>query len=317
MGTWKKTSPDRLTRTRSMSVATWAVFNFDGDRQNGGTHVFLNAQLRNYWSLGGVLFAGWRGWADDLTRGGPTARRASSRMGDVWVETDTRKRASAYLETSYQTNEYGGWSLTQSLQLKVQPASWLSLSLGPNLVRGHTVAQWVGAFADPLATVTYGSRYVFAGLDQTEVSMTTRINWILSPRLSLQVYAQPLLSAGAYRGFKELARPRTFDFVRYGTDGGTLLYDPGARRYTVDPDGAGSAAPFAFDDPDFNFKSLRVNAVFRWEWKLGSTIYAVWSQGRADLADPGRLALGRDASSLFHAPADDVFLVKVSYRLGR
>ena len=79
---------------------------------------------------------------------------------------------------------------------------------------------------------------------------------------------QPLLATGDYSGFKELARPRTFDFLEYGATAGSIAYDPATRSYTADPDGpTGAAPPFTFGDPDFNLKSLRLNAVFRWEMK--------------------------------------------------
>jgi hypothetical protein len=121
---------------------------------------------------------------------------------------------------------------------------------------------------------------------------------------------------GDYERFKELARPRGFDFRVYGEGAGTL-----ARRadggYRADPDGPGPAPALDFDDPDFNFKSLRANAVFRWEWRLGSTLYVVWTQQRQNTANPGQLRFGRDAADLLEAPADDVFLVKLTYRFGR
>ncbi len=93
--------------------------------------------------------------------------------------------------------------------------------------------------------------------------------------------------------------------------------DPAARNYTVDPDGAGPAAPFTFADPDFNLKSLRVNAVFRWELKPGSTIYGVWTRQQQDTSVLGGFRLGRDAARMFSAPGDDVFLVKMAYWIGR
>jgi hypothetical protein len=147
--------------------------------------------------------------------------------------------------------------------------------------------------------------------------MTTRVNWILTPNVSLQVYAQPLISVGKYRGFKELARPRSFDFLRYGADTGSLAYNAGTSSYSVDPDGPGPAPAFAFAQPDFNFKSARVNAIFRWEWRPGSTLYLAWTQRRQDTAHPGDFELRRDARALLAAPADDVLMMKVSYRFGR
>jgi hypothetical protein len=129
--------------------------------------------------------------------------------------------------------------------------------------------------------------------------------------MSLQVYMQPLVSVGDYDGFKELARPRTFDFVRFGRDRGAIARDAAARQYTVSPGDGG--VPFTFDDPDFNFKSLRLNAIFRWEWRRGSAMYFVWTEQREDTAHPGQFVFGRDIGDTFRAPGNDVVMFKIAY----
>jgi hypothetical protein len=192
----------------------------------------------------------------------------------------------------------------------------LSISLGPLFNRSRGNAQYVRSVTDETATSTYGSRYVFADIDQTSVSLTTRVNWILSPKMSLQVYMQPLISVGDYWDFKELAQPDTYSFSRYGQEVGEISVDSN-RQHTVDPDLAGPAQPFTFRDPDFNFKSLRVNAIFRWEWRLGSTLYFVWQENRQDLSNPGTLSPRRDVGRLFSAAPDDVFLVRLAYWISR
>ncbi len=105
----------------------------------------------------------------------------------------------------------------------------------------------------------------------------------------------------------------------FGQDLGTLeSTGTGAdRTWTVDADGAAGPAPaFTFADPDFNFRSLRGNAVLRWEWRPGSTLYLVWTQARSDTAPVGDVRLGRDGDALLRARPDDILLVKVSYWLG-
>jgi len=86
---------------------------------------------------------------------------------------------------------------------------------------------------------------------------------------------------------------------------------------TVDPDGAGPAAPFSFADPNFAARSLRGTAVLRWEYRPGSTIYFAWTQQRSGVGPEGSLDLTRDQSALLRDPADNVFLVKMNYWLGR
>jgi hypothetical protein len=85
----------------------------------------------------------------------------------------------------------------------------------------------------------------------------------------------------------------------------------------VEPDNGGPGREFAFANPDYNFKSLRVNAVFRWEWRLGSTFYAVWTQQREDYASPGTQEIGRDVRAMLGATADNVFMIKVAYWFSR
>jgi hypothetical protein len=163
----------------------------------------------------------------------------------------------------------------------------------------------------------YGRRYVFAGLDQTEISFTTRFDVILSPRMSLQMYLQPLMSVGTYTGFKEAAAPRTYDFLTYGQDTGTISFDADAGAYLVYPGPGGTGNPFLIPNPDFNYTSLRGTTVFRWEFKPGSTFYVVWTSEREDETSEGTLSFNQDVSRMMRAPGDNVFMVKMSYWFGR
>jgi len=97
-------------------------------------------------------------------------------------------------------------------------------------------------------------------------------------------------------------------------DIGTISQEDG--RYVVDPDGSGDAPAFAFSNPDFNFRSLRGNAVLRWEFRPGSTLFFVWTHARSDVEPIGTMNLRHDLDALFDAKADNIFLVKLSYWIG-
>jgi hypothetical protein len=174
------------------------------------------------------------------------------------------------------------------------------------------MTQWVTNVEDEWMTATYGTRHIFSTIRQKTFSCSIRLNWIFTPRLSLQAYIQPFIAVGAYDGFKELARPGSYDFNRFGEGGSTVSY--GDETYTIDPDGPGGAPVFSFDNPDFNYKSLRGTVVLRWEYRPGSTLYVVWTQDRADYADPGDFRFGRDFRNLLKAPGDNIFMVKFTYR---
>ena len=111
---------------------------------------------------------------------------------------------------------------------------------------------------------------------------------------------QPLLASGRYGDFKELALPRTFDSIHTARRLLSRTIPPGARTPSI-PDASGPSPSFSFNNPDFNFKSLRLNAIFRWEFRPGSTLYVVWTEQRQDDSNPGEFRVRRDFSRLFSA----------------
>jgi hypothetical protein len=174
--------------------------------------------------------------------------------------------------------------------------------------------QYVTTAADPNATQTYGRRYVFADIKQHTLMTSIRLNWTFSTTMSLQTYVRPFISTGDYSKFKEFAEPGTYNFDVYGTEKGSISKSNG--EYTVSPDDNGNSPDIRFSDPDFNFRSVQGNAVFRWEYMPGSTLYFVWQQQRSDFAGVGSFDIGRDLDGLFSAKPTNVFLVKVSYWFG-
>jgi hypothetical protein len=177
------------------------------------------------------------------------------------------------------------------------------------------VDQYVQTVADTLARTTFGRRHVFANVEATTLSVETRVEWAFSPRLTLQMWMQPFVSSGQFDSYKEFVSPSQFEFARYGVDRGTL--DRRGNVWRVDPDGAaGPALPFGVGVQDFTVRSLRGNAVLRWEYRLGSTLFLVWQQQREDFTGVADLDAASDITTPFRARASNVFLVKLAYWLG-
>jgi hypothetical protein len=230
---------------------------------------------------------------------------------DLYSSTDYQKTFAFGFGVSGYRAESGGYDVSLYPEIEWKPTAGMKVRFAPQFFHDLTIAQWVTNVNDPTATNTFGARYVFARLDQKELSASIRLDLTFTPKLSLQVYVQPLISVGKYSDFKELARARTFTFNKFGDNGSTIAFTEGT--YTVDPDGEGPAVPFSFSNPDFNFKSLRGNAVLRWEYMPGSTLYLVWQQSRVNLDDVGTFRFGRDLSHVFSSQPENVFLIKASY----
>ncbi len=286
-------------------------YDFGGNNVGEGALVVFDGMLRNFWQFNSDVLISPATLNNQLTRGGPLALTPPGWFGECNLTTDSRRPIVWNINLQASDQPKDGQSWNAGLRVNFKPASNISLSLGPQYGFQKTQTQWVGAFEDPLMTSTYGNRYVFAQIDQKIVSAEIRLTWAFTPKLSLQAYIQPFVGVGKYARFKELARPRVYEYNLYGEGGSTISYADG--NYTIDPDGSGPAPAFSFSNPDFNLKSLRGTVVLRWEYLPGSLAYFVWTQNRSDDTNPGILQLGRDLGRLFTAPGENIFLFKVSY----
>jgi hypothetical protein len=282
---------NRWFRQRNINFNQWASWNFDGTLQYAGVNVNGNVTLVSNWQMGGGAFQPLprRGFDDRMTRGGPGVISEGDPEQWFWIYSDGRRRFSAGLE-----GDWGGDNHNTSWQswypsITVRPIPAVMFSLGVQYNPSRQDSQWVTNVTDSAA------HYVFAHIDQTTVNMTARFNYTITPNLSVQLYAQPFVSAGAYTNFKEVNDPLSQSYEN---------------RYK----------PFAYSDdvygnPDFNVKSFRTTNVLRWEYKPGSTLFIVWQQARANYAVPGGFDFGRDVHGIFGAPPHNVFLVKLAYWL--
>jgi hypothetical protein len=312
---YRSFKPGKLFRYWRTLLFTQRNYDFGGRKIGEQRLIFIgNIQFLNYWSFYTQVSHNPPRWSNDLTRGGPLTLRPTDTWGEIGISSDDRKPLVFSFFNYFMTEKAGSWEWSQGIGLRWKPSSNFSISVDPAYSSETYVAQWVTEIEDALMTDTYGSRYIFGTIKRKTVSCSIRLNWIFSPTLSLQAYIQPYIAVGDYLDYKELARPRSFEFNRYGENGSTIAYDAANEEYAVDPDGSGPAPLFYFGNPDFNYKSLRGTIVLRWEYRPGSTLYVVWTQNRADHEYPGDFRFRRDFRRLLSAPGDDTFMIKFTYR---
>ena len=316
------TKPTSWYRNLSLIAGGQQQYNFDGDMTDRQVHAYAGGQLLNYWFINTFLIRRPEAFDDRLTRGGPVVKRPGTLYYELDAQSDSRKRVVFELSPNWSRTDEGRIGVGLGTSVNVKPASNVSLSFSPGYNYNESAAQYVQSVADPTATAFFGNRYVFAELRQKSVNFDTRVNVTFSPTLTFELYAQPFISSVHYTRLKEFAAPRVLRKLVYGEDVGTVTATRDASGtltgYTVDPDGSGPAATFTVANPDFNFRSLRGNAVVRWEYRPGSTLFFVWTRSSSDVASyVGDFAFSRDADALFTAKADNVFLVKMNWWLNR
>lgn len=285
----------------------WHVWDYDGNRVGTGANVNVNFQLRSFWAGYAGVNQEFAAYSNGMLRGGPLFRREAQTNFWGGFASDSRKAIQVNLGGFGNVRpESDSWTLSFSPNVRIRPSGRASFNVGTFIHRNVDDRQWVDR-------VDAGTpSYVFGRIDQTTVGVTARVDYAFTPTLSLQLYAEPFVSAGAYSGFKRVADPVASAYEDRFTRLAPSNVDG---RYLVDLDGDGTTE--SFRDPDFGFRQFRSNAVLRWEYLPGSTLFLVWSQGRDHSTRDGDFAFGESVGDLLGVASDNVFMIKLSYWMSR
>jgi hypothetical protein len=287
---YRQTKPKSFYRFWNFNVNQWTNYTWDNVRSELGGNINTHWQLKNsmWLHFGEGVNAAAPSFCDNCTRGGPALRVERSFWGWFGVEGDPRRAVVPYFNANWGNGDDGrshNWSVGPGVEARV--GSRLTGSVFYNYGRGVNATQFNGNFGEIGSDTTH---YTVARLDQTTKSMTVRVGVTATPTLSLQVYAAPFATRGAFSDWSQIANARADQWTaRYRPYGGG---DPGV----------------------FDFKQYRSNTVVRWEYRPGSLLYFVWAQERTqDLSgdDARRVSTGLRALERAH-PAN-VFLIKGSY----
>lgn len=308
---WDGEAGDHV-REWQVNTSAWAGWNHGGDHMGRGFTVNGSATLASYW--GGHLGAEVADVIQSQTdlRGGPMLRRDP--VTAVWggMFSDSRRRLTAGLGFNgfwAPANGSRGGSISPSIGWA--PLSNLTLSAGPTF--GYTINdnQYVTEAIDPAGQ----PHYVMARLEQVTTALTLRASYTVSPSLSLQLYAQPFVSTGAFDEIKEVDDPGAADYDdRYHVYADGEISEA-AGVISIDRDGA-PGTDFSFERPDFSFGQLRSTVVGRWEYRPGSALFVIWSHNRTASSPEGRFSLSDDYGSLAGEGGEHVLLVKLNYWFG-
>ncbi len=303
--------PFSIFRSLNASFNQWTGWDFAGENVYQGLSLDATMQFKNYWTFSSGI--GWDG--QNLNRynlrGGPAIRTPGGL--NIWynVGTDARKKlnfeAGGY---NYVTNYNNDNMFDIYAGINYRPINALQLSIGPHYSKGYNMLQYI-------ETLDYKGeeRYIMGKIDQEMFSADIRINYNITPDMTIQFWGQPFIFAGDYSRYKRVTDTRAdnyYDrFHEFTAD--EILFNPDNNYFSVDEDLDG-ITDYGFDNPDFTCFEFRSNLVFRWEYIPGSTLYAVWSQGRMDNDCEGQFNFRNDMDHLFSIYPNNVFLIKLSYR---
>ncbi len=269
-----------IIRNTHNNVNFWIAENLQGDLISFGGNFNNSVEFKNGWNAGIGLAPDFPHYDDRETRGGPLYRLPYTWAAWIWMETNNRHPVVVNINPSFGTDRDGRWA-NANLWVEFKPRQNIRFSFGPGIRTTDDVSRWVSDDIDGS-----GERVdIFGVLDYREVNINLRSTIAFTKTMTLQLYSQVFVGAGDYSEFKQFAAP----------DGFTAL--------TIPYDG----------NPDFNYKSFNLNAVFRWEYLPGSDLYLVWTQSRDRFDQFGDFDYGRDFNSVFDQLSDNAFLAKINY----
>ena len=200
--------------------------------------------------------------------------------------------------------------------MNLRPNSQWEIEFDVFTSREFDTDQYVTTIVDPIATNTYGSRYLFTDISTNSKGLTFEANYIKSPKLSFQFFLQPELSNYHYDGLKEFLNPGQYDFMYYDDNQINQIDDS---TIEIDPDANGPAPSFLLSSDyirGFNFLSLRSNFILKWEYRPGSSLFLVWQQQRDNFeVTDNDLNLNDGFEKLIDSQSVNTFMVKFAYWL--
>src|SRR6266478_2300142 len=276
----------------------WQYWTTAGLPEERAFNTNTHTTFRNTWSfhIGGTVGQLGTTYCYSCARGGPAVRQDPYFAPWLGINGDDRKAIVPYLWFNWSRSNGGrsrNFSFSPEIDFKI--ASRVTAAVSPSYSRRTNDIQSLGSATDT-ANITH---YLFGHLEQRQLALTMRVTYPFSANMSLQVYAQPFVSKGTFSNVRELsATPRA------------VAYDSRYQAY--------SDTAYTNNIGGFNFKQFRSNVVFRWEYRPGSTLFVVWSQGRQGSTGlEGTRSFSGDLNDLFNLRPDNSFLVKLSYWINR
>jgi len=298
--------PVSIFNSLEVNLEQFNSWNFNGTWLGSGGHLSFRSTFRNNWSFGTNLI--FHSQADDprKLRGGPEMIMPYNIMTFGNIMTDPSKKLMFLFSYGYEStgnNSAGSYQLNPSVSIR--PFNSLRIRLTADYQKNLDKLQYI-------TTRDYMSekRYILGTIDQTTLGLTLRADLNLTPEFSIQYYGSPFVSRGTYSEFKYITDPRAKDYENRFT----VFKNPQLTGdiYGLDEDND-MTPDYYIGNPDFNFHQYRSNLVARWEYRLGSFIYLVWSSERTGRTNLSEASIRDSYGQLKDVFPNNIFLIKLSY----
>ncbi len=299
--------PGAWWREYRLRLRSAAQFEWNGVKRNHFVALFANGRTNHNWRFETFLSHRGRTRAARRLRGGPSMLMPERYSVDFDFVTDTTRNLQFTWESDLDVEANSpslNWEVGPGVRARVK--DFLNVEAGVSYQSRLEDLQWVGDTADSPGP----TRYIVGRMQQHTLATTLRLDVNFSARLSLAYFGSLFGSSGTFADFKRVTDPLSNRYEdRFERLEGNLSYDAASDLFTsLDDTGA-----YTFENPDFDVRELQSNLVLRWEYRPGSNLYVVWTQNRANDDLVRAFDDFTEYDRLFRSPAENTFLVKLSY----
>lgn len=307
--------PFSIFRSANMNFNEWTVYDFGGTLLNVGGNMNGHAQFKNFWRAFANVNWESESVSHSILRGGPSMKLAGNTGFYTGVFSNPQKKFTYGVDGGMSWSNDKNYNSRKSFEVEFgyRPMEALQIEIAPEFMVNDNILQYVTQ-----EDYRNDTRYIMSTIHRKTFATSIRLNYSITPDLTIQFWGQPFVATGDYHDFKYITDSKASDIdKRYSlyTDQ-QITFDADAEMYRID-DNLDGTVDYAFDKPDFNVREFLSNLVLRWEYRPGSTVFLVWSQNRSCFENIGHFDLSNDFRALFEEKPNNVFLVKFSYRIGR
>ncbi|WP_303922784.1 DUF5916 domain-containing protein [Draconibacterium sediminis] len=307
--------PFSIFRSMGLNFNQWTGYDFGGNLLGAGGNINGHAQFNNFWRAFSSININGEQLSHSALRGGPAMKTPGNLSFYAGLFSNPQKKFTYGADGGMNWSNEKGYYSRKSFEVEFgyRPVKAMQIEISPEFGVSDNQLQYITQ-QDHMND----KRYIMGTIQQKTFSTSIRINYNVTPDLTVQFWGQPFIATGDYDAFKYITDSKADDindrFALYS--GEQITYDTENSVYHIDETLNGQT-DYSFDNPDFNVKEFLSNLVVRWEYRPGSMIYLVWSQNRGCYDNRGNFDFGNDLSDLFDEKPHNVFLVKFSYRIGR
>jgi hypothetical protein len=297
--------PVSIFRTYSIGLEQFNNWDFGMNHLSSGGNLNIYFEFLNKWAISTSVNFTSQALDTHILRGGYALLVPAIWSNSFYLRTDPSEKIFVDLNTSLSVSEnHSGRNYYIQPGFSIMPINTLKVSMSVNYSNNLNNLQYVDT-----KSVNGDNRYILGKIKQQTLGATFRIDYNLTPELSIQYYGSPFASIGKYAEFKSVTNPRS---VEYGNRYSMLNPVLNGNNYEISENN-NAQVDYTFGNPDFNFSQLRSNLVFRWEYRPGSQIYFVWSQDRTNYIMPGNNSVYNAVDDLRDVYPNNIFLIKFNY----